>query len=302
MKKATKKLISVLLCALLCLSTLVLCASAQTETVQVICSRDNALQHGWYRVVFYAHDTYEVRPNPDDAYSPLVTFGVPGGTFTPYEGTLSLEAGEYLQIDFFPEHGYRLAYLNALYISDDATGSTPPKGTLEVVADYSYGNTYVLATPTGIGDYTVRIDPVFYAIESDDFGTTTTRPTTEPTSDDDAALAAAKADLESAISEAKAYYDTIKDTSAYAQIADDLDTAIQRAEGMLNSDVLADVTGVLEQLENTLVSAKDQKATVDAGGTSETADKKSGAQDLLAKLFTWLIELFNMFIRWITNQ
>ena len=162
MKRTVRKLISVLLCTLLCLSALSLCASALGETCQVICSHDNALQHGWYRVVFYAHDTYEVRPNPDNAYNPLISFGNPADGFAPFEGDIELERGEYIQIDYFPESGYRLAYLNAIYVTEGESGSTPQKANLTVVSSAS--NTYVLETPTNIGAYSVRIDPVFRAL------------------------------------------------------------------------------------------------------------------------------------------
>ena len=161
MNKTPRKLISVLLCMLLCLSTFAICASALGETCQVICSHDNALQHGWYRVVFYAHDTYEVHPNPDNAYSPLISFGNPADGFAPFEGDIELERGEIIQIDYFPESGYRLAYLNAIYVTEGEGGSTPQKGNLKVLSDYGSGHTYVLETPTNIGAYSVRIDPVF---------------------------------------------------------------------------------------------------------------------------------------------
>ena len=78
------------------------------------------------------------------------------------------------------------------------------------------------------------------------------------------ALADAKADLRDAVAEAKAYYDTIKHDEKYAQIADDLDTAIQQGEAALNSDDIAEVTGMTERVQGVLSSVQQQKAVIDA--------------------------------------
>ncbi len=82
---------------------------------------------------------------------------------------------------------------------------------------------------------------------------------------------AARAALSEAIAGARAYYDSIKNDEAFAQIADDLDTRLQRAEALLaSSSTTADaLTTAASDVAAALSAAKEQ---ADAAGNSAAED------------------------------
>lgn len=81
----------------------------------------------------------------------------------------------------------------------------------------------------------------------------------------------ARAALSEAIAGARAYYDSIKNDEAFAQIADDLDTRLQRAEALLaSSSTTADaLTTAASDVAAALSAAKEQ---ADAAGNSAAED------------------------------
>ena len=90
-----------------------------------------------------------------------------------------------------------------------------------------------------------------------------------------AALAAAKEQLSAAIDDAKAFYNTIKDEEAYADVADTLDTVIQQGEAMLNSDDAAEILAKAEQVAAAAAAAAEQKDAIDAAAAAALADAKA---------------------------
>ena len=86
--------------------------------------------------------------------------------------------------------------------------------------------------------------------------------TTRLITEKDAAFLAAKADLQTAVDAGRAFYDEIKDDPALAQIADDLDTKLQQAEGALRDSSLhtQELLGYAEMVNAALEAAKEQKA------------------------------------------
>ena len=89
----------------------------------------------------------------------------------------------------------------------------------------------------------------------------------------------ARAVLSEAIAGARAYYDSIKDDEALAEIADDLDTRLQRAEALLASNsatatelasMLLDVTGAVNVARE--MAGDSDKATTDKDGQNPVMD------------------------------
>lgn len=82
---------------------------------------------------------------------------------------------------------------------------------------------------------------------------------------------AARAALSEAIAGARAYYDSIKNDEAFAQIADDLDTRLQRAEALLaSSSTTADALATAASDVAAALSAAKEQA--DAAGNSAAED------------------------------
>ena len=81
----------------------------------------------------------------------------------------------------------------------------------------------------------------------------------------------ARAALSEAIAGARAYYDSIKNDEAFAQIADDLDTRLQRAEALLaSSSTTADALATAASDVAAALSAAKEQA--DAAGNSAAED------------------------------
>ena len=91
---------------------------------------------------------------------------------------------------------------------------------------------------------------------------------------------AARAALSDAIADARAYYDSIKNDEALAEVADDLDTRLQRAEALLaSSSTTADelVTAASDVIA-ALTAAKEQTDVTTKTGDTELYDT-SGEPD-----------------------
>ena len=87
-----------------------------------------------------------------------------------------------------------------------------------------------------------------------------------------AALADAKETLASDIASARDYYDSIKDE--YPEIADDLDTRLQRAEAILGSNeaTIGDVLAMTELVEAAVAAAKEAVAAAESEAEEEQED------------------------------
>ncbi|MBQ7596478.1 MAG: hypothetical protein IJU45_07430, partial [Clostridia bacterium] len=77
------------------------------------------------------------------------------------------------------------------------------------------------------------------------------------------ALVEAKAQLTSAINEAKAFYESIKDDEKYAEIANAVKTAYERGEAALASEDAAEVLDFADNVEFALTTAQADKEAID---------------------------------------
>ncbi len=112
--------------------------------------------------------------------------------------------------------------------------------------------------------------------------------------DEAAAFAAAQEKLRSNISEAKAFYETIKGESKYATIAEALNTEIEKAEAATASEDTAELLATAEAVTAAVATAKADKAAVDADPAYSTGN--SSLYRIIKAIVDFLVDLVTRII------